>query len=85
MLYAWRSYLPPVDSNDNLYAGDPKFVGEVALLVNTVLSQILDHMKELSTSEEVCVCGWVGSCLKHCACTHYYLPALEVTTIFNTW
>ncbi|XP_064405950.1 VPS35 endosomal protein-sorting factor-like [Halichondria panicea] len=41
-----------VDSNDNLYAGDPKFVGEVSLLINTVLSLLLEHMKTLSASEE---------------------------------
>ena len=44
-----------VDSNDSLYAGDPKLVNEVSRLFNTVLQQILDHMKSLATSDEVSV------------------------------
>ena len=42
-----------VDSNDSLYAGDPKFVKKVAVLVNTLISQILDHLKTLAHPEEV--------------------------------
>ena len=42
-----------VDSNDSLYAGGKKFVGEVAKLVHTLLEQILEHMKSLTTSDEV--------------------------------
>lgn len=42
-----------VDSNDSLYAGDKKFVAEVAKLVHTLLEQILEHMKSLTTSDEV--------------------------------
>ena len=42
-----------VDSNDSLYAGDRKFVSEVAKLVHTVLQQVLDHIKSLATSDEV--------------------------------
>ena len=50
-----------VDSNDSLYAGDPKFVGKVSVLVSTLISQILDHLKTLAHPEEVrmymCVCA----------------------------
>ena len=49
--------LPPspslVDCNDSLYAGDRKLVAEVSKLVHTLLEQVLDHMKELSTTTEV--------------------------------
>ncbi len=54
-----------MDSNDNLYAGDPKFVGEVSLLINTVLSLLLEHMKTLSASEEVQCGGIVYGCKKY--------------------
>ena len=42
-----------VDSNDSLYAGDPKFVGKVAELLNTLIDQILEHLKTLANPEEV--------------------------------
>jgi len=42
-----------VDSNDSLYAGDRKLVAEVAKIVHTLLEQILEHMRSLTTSDEV--------------------------------
>lgn len=45
-----------MDSNDSLYAGDPKFVNKVAVLVGTLISQVLDHLKTLAHPAEVCVC-----------------------------
>jgi len=42
-----------VDSNDSLYAGDRKLVAEVAKLVHTLLEQILEHMRSLTTSPEL--------------------------------
>lgn len=49
------SQSPVVDSNDSLYAGDRKLVAEVAKLVHTLLEQILEHMRSLTTSPEVCI------------------------------
>ena len=48
---------PPhaVDCNDSLYAGDRKLVIEVAKLVHTLLEQVMEHMKELGPSIEVCM------------------------------
>lgn len=42
-----------VDSNDSLYAGGKKFVTEVAAIVHTLLEQILEHLKSLTTSDEL--------------------------------
>ena len=42
-----------MDSNDSLYAGDRKLVAEVAKIVHTLLEQILEHMRSLTTSDEV--------------------------------
>ena len=42
-----------VDSNDSLYASDKKFVKIVAGLVDTLISQVLDHLKTLAHPEEV--------------------------------
>ena len=44
-----------MDCNDSLYAGDPKLVAEVAKLVHTLLEQVMEHMKGLTSSLEVCV------------------------------
>ena len=43
-----------MDCNDSLYAGDPKLVAEVAKLVHTLLDQVMEHMKGLNTTLEVC-------------------------------
>ena len=43
-----------MDCNDSLYAGDPKLVSEVAKLVHTLLDQVMEHMKGLNTTLEVC-------------------------------
>ena len=47
-------FISAVDSNDGLYAGDPKFVNKVAVLVGTLITQILEHLKTLTNTEEVC-------------------------------
>lgn len=46
-------FLSAVDSNDALYGGDSKFLTEVNKLCETVIAQILDHLKTLG-KEEVC-------------------------------
>lgn len=42
-----------MDSNDTLYGGDSKFLSEISKLCETVIAQILDHLKTLG-KEEVC-------------------------------
>lgn len=40
-----------VDSNETLYGGDPKFLSEINKLCETLIGQILDHLKALSKDE----------------------------------
>lgn len=46
-------FISAVDSNDTLYGGDSKFLAEINKLSETLVSQILDHLKTLG-KEEVC-------------------------------
>lgn len=46
-------FVSAVDSNDTLYGGDSKFLAEINKLCETVIAQILDHLKTLG-KEEVC-------------------------------
>lgn len=48
-------FLPSVDSNDSLYGGDSKFLAENNKLCETVMAQILEHLKTLAKDE-------VGAC-----------------------
>ncbi|XP_061404857.1 LOW QUALITY PROTEIN: VPS35 endosomal protein-sorting factor-like [Lethenteron reissneri] len=41
-----------VDSNDSLYGSDPKFLGEVDRLCETILGQVLDQLKLLGKQEQ---------------------------------
>lgn len=41
----------PVDSNDSLYGGDSKFLAENNKLCETVMAQILEHLKTLAKEE----------------------------------
>uniref|UniRef100_A0A3P9QAW0 VPS35 endosomal protein-sorting factor-like n=1 Tax=Poecilia reticulata TaxID=8081 RepID=A0A3P9QAW0_POERE len=45
--------IPKVDSNETLYGGDPKFVSEINKLCETLIGQILDHLKTLTRDESV--------------------------------
>ncbi|KAM4697629.1 VPS35 endosomal protein-sorting factor-like [Rhinophrynus dorsalis] len=40
-------HVDKVDSNDNLYGGDTKFLSEMNKLCDTLIGQILDHLKAL--------------------------------------
>ncbi|KAG2455769.1 CP062 protein, partial [Polypterus senegalus] len=40
-----------VESNETLYGGDPKFVAEINKLCDTLIDQILDHLKSLGKEE----------------------------------
>uniref|UniRef100_A0A672RXJ8 VPS35 endosomal protein-sorting factor-like n=1 Tax=Sinocyclocheilus grahami TaxID=75366 RepID=A0A672RXJ8_SINGR len=49
-----ESYLytiPKVDSNETLYGGDPKFIAEINKLCETLIGQVLDHLKGLGRDE----------------------------------
>uniref|UniRef100_A0A8C1KR93 VPS35 endosomal protein-sorting factor-like n=1 Tax=Cyprinus carpio TaxID=7962 RepID=A0A8C1KR93_CYPCA len=58
-----ESYLytiPKVDSNETLYGGDPKFIAEINKLCETLIGQVLDHLKGLGRDEvRYCVCSFV--------------------------
>uniref|UniRef100_A0AAQ6ABJ2 VPS35 endosomal protein-sorting factor-like n=1 Tax=Amphiprion ocellaris TaxID=80972 RepID=A0AAQ6ABJ2_AMPOC len=43
--------IPKVDSNETLYGGDPKFLSEINKLCETLIGQILDHLKALGRDE----------------------------------
>ncbi|XP_041829823.1 VPS35 endosomal protein-sorting factor-like [Melanotaenia boesemani] len=44
--------IPKVDSNETLYGGDPKFLSEINKLCETLIGQILDHLKTLARDEQ---------------------------------
>ncbi|XP_044035471.1 VPS35 endosomal protein-sorting factor-like [Siniperca chuatsi] len=44
--------IPKVDSNETLYGGDPKFLSEINKLCETLIGQILDHLKGLGRDEQ---------------------------------
>ncbi|XP_043349928.1 VPS35 endosomal protein-sorting factor-like isoform X2 [Dermochelys coriacea] len=44
-------HIDKVDSNDTLYGGDSKFLIEINKLCETVIAQILDHLKTLGQEE----------------------------------
>ncbi|XP_029954713.1 VPS35 endosomal protein sorting factor-like [Salarias fasciatus] len=44
--------IPEVDSNETLYGGDPKFLSEINKLCETLIGQILDHLKALSRDDQ---------------------------------
>ncbi|XP_034049228.1 VPS35 endosomal protein sorting factor-like isoform X2 [Thalassophryne amazonica] len=43
--------IPKMDSNETLYGGDPKFLSETNKLCETLIGQILDHLKTLGREE----------------------------------
>lgn len=40
-----------MDSNETLYGGDPKFIAEINKLCETLIGQVLDHLKTLGRDE----------------------------------
>ncbi|XP_032559633.1 VPS35 endosomal protein sorting factor-like isoform X1 [Chiroxiphia lanceolata] len=48
---AYIYHVDKVDSNDALYGGDSKFLAEINKLCETVIAQILDHLKTLGKEE----------------------------------
>ncbi|XP_041364483.1 VPS35 endosomal protein-sorting factor-like isoform X2 [Gigantopelta aegis] len=44
-------HVDKVDSNDMMYASDPKYVNEVKTMANTLVNEILSHLKTLASPE----------------------------------
>lgn len=44
--------IPKMDSNETLYGGDPKFLSEINKLCETLIGQVLDHLKALGREEQ---------------------------------
>uniref|UniRef100_A0A8C6T5I2 VPS35 endosomal protein-sorting factor-like n=1 Tax=Neogobius melanostomus TaxID=47308 RepID=A0A8C6T5I2_9GOBI len=44
--------IPKMDSNETLYGGDPKFLSELNKLCETLIGQVLDHLKALGREEQ---------------------------------
>ncbi|XP_062331258.1 VPS35 endosomal protein-sorting factor-like isoform X1 [Osmerus eperlanus] len=68
-----ESYLysiPKVDSNETLYGGDPKFVAEINKLCETLIGQVLDHLKTLGREEGVRRQGSLAFSLFGCLLAH---------------
>lgn len=53
-----------VDSNETLYGGDPKFLSEINKLCETLIGQILDHLKTLGRDEVRRRCFWFKFLMK---------------------
>lgn len=53
LYYTTLSLYCTVDSNDSLYGGDKKFIAEISRIADTIVNLLLEHLKELSTTEEV--------------------------------
>ncbi len=59
-----------VDSNETLYGGDPKFITEINKLCETLIAQVLDHLKGLGRDEvSQCVSKSICSLFK---CVYFY-------------
>ena len=70
-----------VDSNDMMYASDPKYVNEVKTMINTLVNEILSHLKTLA-SPEVCWIPDVKTIIKTLASPEVcWIP--DVKTIIN--
>uniref|UniRef100_A0A672K2V9 VPS35 endosomal protein-sorting factor-like n=1 Tax=Sinocyclocheilus grahami TaxID=75366 RepID=A0A672K2V9_SINGR len=68
-----ESYLytiPKVDSNETLYGGDPKFIAEINKLCETLIAQVLDHLKGLGRDEGVRRQGSLAFSLFGCLLAH---------------
>ncbi|CAB1338037.1 unnamed protein product [Coregonus sp. 'balchen'] len=62
--------IPKVDSNETLYGGDPKFVAEINKLCETLIGQVLDHLKSLGRDESVRRQGSLAFSLFGCLLAH---------------
>lgn len=45
-----------MDSNDSMYGNDPKFLGEIKVVADTLIGEILNHLKSVSSPEVKVVC-----------------------------
>ncbi|KAL7979179.1 hypothetical protein Chor_015203 [Crotalus horridus] len=63
-------HIDKVDSNDTLYGGDTKFLAETNRLCETVISQILEHLKNLG-KDEVKTLEYIKLQSKHPEFSHF--------------
>uniref|UniRef100_A0A673HWC3 VPS35 endosomal protein-sorting factor-like n=1 Tax=Sinocyclocheilus rhinocerous TaxID=307959 RepID=A0A673HWC3_9TELE len=84
-----ESYLytiPKVDSNETLYGGDPKFIAEINKLCETLISQVLDHLKGLGRDEGVRRQGSLAFSLSGCLLAHGDLRNNKLNQlVVNLW
>ncbi|KAM4623948.1 VPS35 endosomal protein-sorting factor-like isoform 2-T2 [Polymixia lowei] len=62
--------IPKVDSNETLYGGDPKFIAEINKLCETLIGQVVDHLKVLGRDENVRRQGALAFSLFGCLLAH---------------
>lgn len=62
--------IPKVDSNETLYGGDPKFIAEINKLCETLIVQVLDHLKGLGRDDGVRRQGGLALSLFGCLLAH---------------
>ncbi|XP_028813677.1 VPS35 endosomal protein-sorting factor-like isoform X2 [Denticeps clupeoides] len=84
-----ESYLysiPKVDSNETLYGGDPKFIAEVNKLCETLIGQVLDHLKGLGRDESIRKQGSLAFALFGCLLAHGDLRNTKLNQLaVNLW
>ncbi|XP_035389122.1 VPS35 endosomal protein sorting factor-like isoform X2 [Electrophorus electricus] len=75
-----------VDSNETLYGGDPKFVAEISRLCETLIGQVLDHLKTLGREEGVHRQGSLAFSLFSCLLAHADLRNNKLNQLaVNLW
>uniref|UniRef100_A0A663N952 VPS35 endosomal protein-sorting factor-like n=1 Tax=Athene cunicularia TaxID=194338 RepID=A0A663N952_ATHCN len=79
---AYIYHVDKVDSNDTLYGGDSKFLAEINKLCETVIAQILDHLKTLGKEE-----NW-RQCHSHsfdCCVVTPKICSLSALPVVSSW
>uniref|UniRef100_A0A4W4H1B2 VPS35 endosomal protein-sorting factor-like n=1 Tax=Electrophorus electricus TaxID=8005 RepID=A0A4W4H1B2_ELEEL len=75
-----------VDSNETLYGGDPKFVAEISRLCETLIGQVLDHLKTLGREEVMHRQGSLAFSLFSCLLAHADLRNNKLNQLaVNLW
>ncbi|XP_076844123.1 VPS35 endosomal protein-sorting factor-like isoform X2 [Brachyhypopomus gauderio] len=78
--------IPKVDSNETLYGGDPKFVAEISRLCETLIGQVLDHLKTLGREEGMRRQGTLAFSLFSCLLAHADLRNNKINQLaVNLW
>ncbi|OCT64113.1 hypothetical protein XELAEV_180452141mg, partial [Xenopus laevis] len=72
-------HVDKVDSNDNLYGGDKKFLAEINRLCDTLIGQILEHLKTLG-KEKPTLAQLRSACRIHASATSPAFGTLNATS-----